>query len=164
MAEETVIEFVSKRVERLTALEKLVYATAADMKEMKYQVTQYDAKVRTFESQILAKKAEIVDLDEQIRRKKIEVAGSFNNLRDDLSRRELALTKALAELKVSQENTKARAAEAEALIIKAEKAIGDRQSAPPPPKVVQLVPAAPATAPVMPEKRSPGRPRKEVAA
>ena len=138
MPEETVVEFVSKRVERFNALEKTIVAAAADMKELKYQVMQYDAKVKTFEGQILAKKAEISNLDEQIRRKKIEVAGSFNNQRDDISRRELALTKALAELKVAQENTKSRAKTAEELIVKAELAIGRAAE---------------------PEKRGPGRPR-----
>lgn len=123
MPEAPVAEFVSKRLELFNSLEKVVGKVSADMKELKYQVNQYEAKVKTFEGQILAKKAEIAELDEAIRRKKIDVAGSFNNLRDDLNAREQAFIKREAELSVLEQNVRDRAEQAEALIVKAERAL-----------------------------------------
>ncbi len=76
---EQISTMVSKRVERFTRLAKDLASAADDLKELKYQVQQYDAKVQTFSNQILAKKAEIEVLDETIRRRKIEAAASNSN-------------------------------------------------------------------------------------
>ena len=149
---QAVNQIFNKRIERLQSFDRLVGLVASDLKELKYNATQYEAKQATFEKKILAAKTEILDLDEQIRRKKIEVAGSFNNLRDDLSRREQALFKAQAELAVSQAQVKVRADEAERLIGKAEKVIG---------KTAVAEVSEPAETPAEPEKRGPGRPRKD---
>lgn len=141
--QENVPAVLTKRVERLGNFLKMADVVLADMKEQKFLNGQIEAKVQTLENRILACKAEIAALDEQIRQKKIEAAGSFNSFRDDLTRREQALMKREAELLVSEQNLKARAKQAEELISKAEKAI------------------APAPAPV--EKRGPGRPAKSEA-
>lgn len=166
-----VAEFVSKRIERFNAFERLCKVMAEDLKEMKYQVTQYEAKVQTYEKQILAKKSEIVDLDEKIRQRKIEAVGSLNNIAGDLNRREIELVKAKAELHVREENVKARAAEAESLIVKAEKVISRQTTVVAPIvepvslPVIALEPVIEATTPsviVATEvKRGRGRPKKE---
>lgn len=172
MDQQNVAEFVSKRVERFNAFERLCKVMAEDLKEMKYQVTQYEAKVKTYESQILLRKSDIAELDETIRRRKIEAVGSLNSISGDLNRREIELVKSLAELKVREDNVKLRAATAESLITKAEKAIG-RQAPEPAAVAVREANApvsdtelsapapAPTPAPVV-TKRSPGRPKKGV--
>lgn len=162
-----IAEFVGKRVERFDSLGKLCAAVALDLKEMRHQVMQYEAKVNTFINQILAKKQEIAELEEQIKRKKIEAAGSFNNFRDSLQARELVMVKREAELVIREGNVKARAQEAENLISKAERVIGKQEAKIEAPKPVAVAPApapvvvAPAPAPVA-EKRGPGRPKKGV--
>ena len=164
MDQPNVAEFVSKRIERFNSFEKLCKVMADDLREMKYQVTQYEAKVQTYEKQILLKKTEIGELDETIRRRKIEATGSFNNIAGDLNRREMELVKATAELQVRERNVVNRAATAEQLISKAEKVIG-RPAAP----VTESVEAqAPVSEPVEAAPESPvpvavkqrGRPRK----
>lgn len=158
MSDESAADFISKRLERFAALEKNCVAVASDMKELKYQLQQWEAKVETFACQILAKKAEIAELDEQIARRKVEAAGSFNNFRDDLSRREAELTKAIAELRVQQEQVKSRSSTAEYLINKAEKAIGKIRPEVIVPSLAGVGSEAPAEA-----KRGPGRPKSESA-
>jgi len=172
-----VVEFVSKRVERFNSFERLCKVMADDLKEMKYQVTQYEAKVQTYEKQILARKAEIAELDETIRRRKIEATGSLNNIAGDLQRREMELVKRLSELEVRERNVKARALEAEALVVKAENVIN--KSAPVAPRFapvsipnetlsaaaessVAVAEPVVAESPAPEVKRGPGRPRKEV--
>lgn len=168
-----VAEFVSKRIERFNRFENLCKVMADDLKEMKYQVTQYEAKVQTYEKQILLKKAEISELDETIRRRKIEAAGSLANVAGDVQRREIELVKRTAELEVRERNVKLRAAETENLLLKAEKVIGQK-SAPasvPAPVVEEVVREAnsptadiEASTPAPVEaKRGRGRPKKEVA-
>lgn len=158
----SVAEFVSKRVERLTSFERACVAMASDLKEMKYQIQQWDAKIKTNEGKILGQKEEMRDLEEQIRRKKIEVAGSFNNIRDDLQRRELALVKREAELVVRENQVKIRANTAEELINKAERVIGKQHKPEPVVEAPAPVVAVAVPEPVL-EKRGPGRPKKEAA-
>lgn len=164
-----VAEFVSKRIERFNRFENLCKLMADDLKEMKYQVTQYEAKVQTYEKQILLKKGEIAELDETIRRRKIEAAGSLANVAGDVQRREMELVKRTAELEVRERNVKLRAAETENLLVKAEKVIGQKAS----PAPVVAEPVREANAPAsdteastpapVEAKRGRGRPKKEVA-
>ena len=172
MDQPNVADFVSKRIERFNSFEKLCKIMADDLKEMKYQVTQYEAKVQTYEKQILLKKSEIAELDETIKRRKIEATGSFNNIAGDLNRREMDLVKKMAELQIRERNVVSRAAAAEQLISKAEKVIGRQSAEPVAESVVLPAPTVEATALVSdtveaaPEAPAPvavkqrGRPRK----
>ena len=71
----------------------------------------------------MAHKGEIKELEEAIRLKKIEVSGSFNNVRDSLTAREDALVKRVAELEVREQQVKSRSEQVEALMTKVEKAL-----------------------------------------
>lgn len=124
MSDATVGEVVSKRLEMYGSLGKLLEKVAADLKELKYQVNQYDAKVKTYEGKILAAKAEILELDEAIRQRKIEVTGSFNGIRDEHTAREEGFVKREQELSVREMNLKVRSAKIEEMMVKAEKAVG----------------------------------------
>lgn len=159
-----VAEFVSKRIERFNRFESLCKVMAEDLKEMKYQVTQYEAKVQTYEKQILLKKAEIGGLDEAIRRRKIEAAGSLANVAGDVNRRETELVKRTAELEVRERNVKLRAAETESLLVKAEKVIGRQAQTPASVNVEASIPepVIEAEAPALEVKRGRGRPKKGV--
>ena len=123
MPEPTINEVVSKRVDLFEQLGKILVKCSADLKELKYQVNQYDAKVRTLEGHIMERKTTIKELDEAIRLKQIEVSGSFNSVRDSLTSREEALVKRMAELEVREQQVKSRSEQVEALMTKVEKAM-----------------------------------------
>jgi hypothetical protein len=111
---------IAKSVQRLDDLIRLAGAVASDLKEQRYSFMQREAKVKTFEDQILARKQLLAELDEQIRLKKVQVAGSFNTFRDELERRQQALIKAEAEVSVARKNADEKARKADEMIAQAE--------------------------------------------
>jgi chromosome segregation ATPase len=123
MAEQNAVVAINKRIERIDSFERLIGLMREDLKEWRYKAVQLEAENATHTKNILAKKEEIAKLEEEIRRKKIEVAGSFNNFRDDLTAREQKLTKSLAELKVREDQVKERTKAVEELMVKAEKVL-----------------------------------------
>lgn len=117
---------INKRVERFNSFMKQAELVMADMKEQKYLNQQIEAKVNTCEARILAAKAELLELEEKIRQKKIEVGGSFNAIRDDLTKREVALNARVAEVEVRERTAAEKLKKADEMIDKAEKAIDSR--------------------------------------
>jgi hypothetical protein len=118
---------IPKRIQRLEELIHTAAFVAADLREQKYLSYQIEARVKTSENRLRALSQEIEELEEQVRRKRIEAAGSFNNFRDDLTRRELELNKRQAELEVRERNVFERSkiaedkiAQVDALLKKAE--------------------------------------------
>src|SRR3990167_3260694 len=80
-------EVFSKRRSLLDTAKKAVEALSSEMKDIEVSVVQHDNKIEAQERVILAKKAEIADLDEKIRQRNVEAMSSHLAIRDELDKR-----------------------------------------------------------------------------